>query len=70
MNDDTLPTAPASGPRTRYFTKAGGGVQAVHNLRDPAPYLELGYEETDRQTYNASLPDLSTPPDPGGCKTS
>lgn len=70
MNDNTPPTVPTTGPRTRYFTKDGEGVQVVHNLHDPAPYLELGYEETDQQTYNASLPDLSTPPGPGGCHPS
>lgn len=64
MNDTTTAKAPAPGKRkrTRYFTKKGEGVQAVHNLRDPAPYLELGYKETDQQAYIASLPDLTEPP--------
>jgi hypothetical protein len=41
----------------RYFTKEDEGVQVVYNLRDAAPYVELGYEETDEAAYRASLPD-------------
>ncbi|WP_327415398.1 hypothetical protein [Streptomyces sp. NBC_01233] len=40
----------------RYFTKEGEGVQVVYNLRDAAPYAELGYEEVDEAAYLASLP--------------
>ncbi|MDI6412193.1 MULTISPECIES: hypothetical protein [Streptomyces] len=56
MSDDT-PRAPAARPRTRYFAKAGGGFQAVHNLRDTTAYRKLGYEEIDEPTFLASLPD-------------
>ncbi|MET7720682.1 hypothetical protein [Streptomyces mirabilis] len=48
----------------RYFTKEGEGVQAVYNLRDPAPYFELGYEEVDEAAYLARLPDPSASPFP------
>ncbi|MFD8521090.1 hypothetical protein ACFV2D_13875 [Streptomyces capillispiralis] len=50
-------TGPAPGPRARYFTRQGEGVQAVYNLRDAGAYRALGYEETDEATYRASLPD-------------
>lgn len=53
MSDSTVP----AGPRARYFTRQGEGVQVVHNLRDATAYRELGYEETDEESYNASLPD-------------
>ncbi|WP_405961288.1 hypothetical protein OG235_37140 [Streptomyces sp. NBC_00024] len=60
MSDDPTETTP--GPR--YFGKEGEGVQVVYNLRDPAPYFELGYEEVDEATYLASLPDLTGSPVP------
>ncbi|MEU0181416.1 hypothetical protein ABZ312_09525 [Streptomyces sp. NPDC006207] len=50
-------------PNPRYFAKQGEGVQVVYNLRDAAPYLDLGYEEVDEAAYLASLPtaaDAST----------
>lgn len=59
MNDESSETpAPARNPR--YFTKEDeGGVQVVYNLRDDAPYLELGYTEVDEDAYLASLTDLT-----------
>ncbi|MFI7467434.1 hypothetical protein [Nonomuraea sp. NPDC049646] len=60
MSDDTTETTP--GPR--YFTKEGQGVQVVYNLKDPAPYVELGYEEVDEAAYLASLPDVFSSPLP------
>ncbi|MEY9488650.1 hypothetical protein RKD26_004444 [Streptomyces calvus] len=48
---------PSPGPRARYFTREGEGVQVVYNLRDAGAYRALGYEETDEATYRASLPD-------------
>jgi hypothetical protein len=53
VSDSTVP----AGLRARYFTRQGEGVQVVHNLRDATAYRELGYEETDEEAYNASLPD-------------
>lgn len=51
-------------PVTRYFLHPEGGYQAVHNLCDPAPYLDAGYDEVDEDTYRAALdaPDAA----PGG----
>ena len=48
----------------RYFTKEDEGVQVVHNLRDAAPYFELGYEEVDEAAYLVSLPDVFASPLP------
>ncbi|MER6828886.1 hypothetical protein ABT352_23095 [Streptosporangium sp. NPDC000563] len=45
-----------STPNPRYFAKERESVQVVYNLRDAAPYLDLGYEEVDEVTYLASLP--------------
>ncbi|MFC9241588.1 hypothetical protein ACFTZK_34800 [Streptomyces decoyicus] len=58
MSNSTNP--PTTEPR--YFTKPGEGVQVVHNLKDPAPYTDLGYEEVDEAAYQATLPDPSEPP--------
>ncbi|GAA2697417.1 hypothetical protein [Nonomuraea recticatena] len=63
MSDDTTESTPPSVPGPRYFTN-GEGVQVVHNLKDPAPYFELGYEEVDEAAYLASLPDPAAPPSP------
>ncbi|MEU5497974.1 hypothetical protein [Streptomyces griseofuscus] len=60
MSDDKTEATP--GPR--YFTKEGEGVQVVYNLRDDAPYLELGYTEVDEAAYLASLPDVFASPLP------
>lgn len=46
-NPETLPA--------RYFLHPDGGLQAVHNLPDPGPYLEAGFEEVDEATYRAAL---------------
>jgi hypothetical protein len=60
VNDETSETPePARNPR--YFTKEGEGVQVVYNLRDDAPYVELGYTEVDEDAYLASLPDPTDP---------
>ncbi|MEV6738713.1 hypothetical protein AB0N14_17980 [Streptomyces sp. NPDC051104] len=59
MSDDMTETTPGPAAGPRYFTKEGEGVQVVYNLKDPAPYFELGYEEVDEAAYLASLPDLS-----------
>ncbi|MDQ1018958.1 hypothetical protein [Streptomyces afghaniensis] len=48
----------------RYFTKEDEGVQVVYNLRDAAPYVDLGYEEVDEAAYLASLPDVFASPLP------
>ncbi|WP_328638372.1 hypothetical protein [Streptomyces canus] len=64
MSDATTETAPAPAPGPRYFGKEGEGVQVVYNLRDPAPYFELGYEEVDEAAYLASLPDILASPLP------
>ncbi|WP_329361187.1 hypothetical protein [Streptomyces sp. NBC_01483] len=61
MSDETT-DAPDPIRNPRYFTKEGESVQVVYNLRDPAPYFELGYEEVDEATFRASLPDLAAPP--------
>jgi hypothetical protein len=58
MSNESEPRNP------RYFTKEGDGVQVVYNLRDPAPYVEFGYEEVDEAAYLASLPDLTANPLP------
>ncbi|PWI15960.1 hypothetical protein DI272_18670 [Streptomyces sp. Act143] len=47
-------------PNPRYFTKEGEGVQVIYNLRDAAPYAELGYEEVDEAAYLAALPTADT----------
>lgn len=60
MSDDTTETTP--GPR--YFAKKGEGVQVVYNLKDPTPYVELGYEEVDEAAYLASVPDVLASPLP------
>ncbi|CAL9613122.1 hypothetical protein SUDANB1_05669 [Streptomyces sp. enrichment culture] len=63
-----IDNTPAPAPNPRYFTD-GEGVQVVYNLRDAAPYAELGYEEVDEAAYLASLPDPDgspLPPTPGG----
>ncbi|MFJ7090359.1 hypothetical protein ACIQWL_08840 [Streptomyces mirabilis] len=57
MSDETT-ESPEPIRNPRYFTKEGEGVQAVYNLRDPAPYFELGYEEVDETAYLARLPDV------------
>ncbi|MFD8509707.1 hypothetical protein ACFV27_00975 [Streptomyces antimycoticus] len=63
MSNESEPLEPE--PRNpRYFTKEGEGVQVVYNLRDAAPYFELGYEETDEAAYLASLPDAFDTPVP------
>ncbi|MFJ8074521.1 hypothetical protein ACIQ7Q_11460 [Streptomyces sp. NPDC096176] len=49
----------------RYFTKPGEGIQVVHNLKDPTPYTDLGYEEVDEAAYEATQPDLGQPPELG-----
>jgi hypothetical protein len=36
----------------------------VHNLKDAAPYADLGYQEVDEATYQASLPDPGAAPGP------
>ncbi|MFF3654875.1 hypothetical protein [Streptomyces olivochromogenes] len=61
MSDETT-DAPDPIRSPRYFSKAGEGVQVVYNLRDPAPFFELGYEEVDEAAYQASLPDLAAAP--------
>ncbi|MFD5788576.1 hypothetical protein ACFWH1_18380 [Streptomyces sp. NPDC127037] len=48
----------------RYFAKEDEGVQVVYNLRDAAPYFELGYEEVGEAAYLASLPDIFASPLP------
>ncbi|GGU58939.1 hypothetical protein [Streptomyces lavendofoliae] len=58
MSDSTSP----SSTQPRYFTKPGEGVQIVHNLKDPTPYTDLGYEEVDEAAYRATLPDPDEPP--------
>jgi hypothetical protein len=63
MSDETT-ESPEPIRNPRYFTKEREGVQAVYNLRDPAPYFELGYEEADEAAYLASLPDVSALPFP------
>ncbi|MET9462430.1 hypothetical protein ABZY05_46785 [Streptomyces canus] len=63
MSDDTTETAQPPAPGPRYFGKEGA-VQVVYNLRDPAPYFELGYEEVDEAAYLASLPDVFASPIP------
>ncbi|MER6367435.1 hypothetical protein ABT255_03480 [Streptomyces mirabilis] len=60
MSDETT-DAPDPIRSPRYFTKEGEGVQVVYNLRDPAPFFELGYEEVDEAAFRASLPDLAAP---------
>lgn len=47
------PTTEAPALAARYFAHEEGSVQAVHNLRDPGPYLAAGYEEVDEDTYQA-----------------
>ncbi|WP_019061698.1 hypothetical protein [Streptomyces prunicolor] len=64
MSDETPETTPRPAGGPRYFMKDGEGVQVVYNLRDPAPYFELGYVEVDEAAYLASLPDASTSPFP------
>ncbi|MFI1954803.1 hypothetical protein ACH437_23645 [Streptomyces xinghaiensis] len=57
MSNDTTEPTPGPAPGPRYFMKDGQGVQVVHHLKDPAPYVELGYEEVDEAAYLASQPD-------------
>ncbi|MFJ1528288.1 hypothetical protein ACIOFV_07645 [Streptomyces mirabilis] len=64
MSDDTTETTPGPAPGPRYFAKGGQGVQVVYKLKDPAPYVELGYEEVDEAAYLASLPDIVASPLP------
>lgn len=64
MSDDPTETTPGPAPGPRYFTKEGEGVQVVYHLKDPAPYVELGYEEVDEAAYLASLPDVFASPLP------
>lgn len=47
-------------PNPRYFTKEGEGVQVVYNLRDTAPYVELGCEEVGEAAYLAAVPAADT----------
>lgn len=44
----------------RYFLHPEGGLQAVHNLSDPAPYLEAGYDEVDEDTYRVAVAAADT----------
>ncbi|KAA9379620.1 hypothetical protein F5972_08160 [Microbispora cellulosiformans] len=43
-------------PNPRYFAKEGESAQVVYNLRDAAPYLDLGYEEVSEAAFVASQP--------------
>lgn len=52
-------------PNPRYFAGEGGGVQVVYNLRDIAPYLDLGYQEVDEAAFLASLPASDALPTDG-----
>jgi hypothetical protein len=51
-----MPDSAAAPPGPRYFAKEGGSAQVVYNLRDAAPYLDLGYREVDEAAYLANLP--------------